>query len=88
MALAESRTATHLTWGIEVSGADFIHKASSYGAFGPDKSLLEIGPGYGRLLKSIIDQNLPFKSYLGVEPTFVTTRNRKSCRFSIARTLS
>jgi SAM-dependent methyltransferase len=58
---------THLTWGIEVSGTDFIHKANSYGAFGPDKSLLEIGPGYGRLLKSIIDQSLPFKSYLGVD---------------------
>jgi SAM-dependent methyltransferase len=63
----KAEPATHLTWGIEVSGADFIHKASLSGAFGPDKSLLEIGPGYGRLLKSIIDQNLSFKSYLGVD---------------------
>jgi SAM-dependent methyltransferase len=58
---------THLTWGIEVSGTDFIRQASLHGGFGPDKSLLEIGPGYGRLLQSIIDQSLPFGSYLGVD---------------------
>ena len=29
--------------------------------------MLEIGPGYGRLLKSVLEQGVPFKSYLGVD---------------------
>lgn len=58
---------THLTWGIEVSGSEFVARAKSYGAFDPKKSLLEVGPGYGRLLKSILDRGLAFKSYLGVD---------------------
>lgn len=57
----------HLTWGVETSGAAFIDKLKSYDAFGSDKSLLEIGPGYGRLMKSILAQEIAFKNYLGVD---------------------
>src|SRR5436190_482760 len=43
----------HLTWGREVSGDAFVLKMQQYEAFGPGKSLLEIGPGYARLLKNV-----------------------------------
>ena len=62
---AEPRT--HLTWAREVSGDDFVRKMESHGAFGPEKSLLEIGPGYGRLLKSIRARQLAFKQYMGID---------------------
>ena len=38
-----------------------------YKAFGGDKVVLEIGPGYGRLLKSIQQKKLKFKNYIGVD---------------------
>jgi SAM-dependent methyltransferase len=56
-----------LTWGKEVSGDAFIDKANQYKAFGEDKVILEIGPGYGRLLKSIQVKKLKFKNYIGVD---------------------
>src|ERR1700757_3560086 len=56
-----------LTWGREVSGDAFIDKADHYKAFGEDKVILEIGPGYGRLLKSIQEKKLQFKNYIGVD---------------------
>lgn len=56
-----------LTWGKEVTGDAFIDKADQYKAFGEDKVILEIGPGYGRLLKSIQQKKLKFKTYIGVD---------------------
>src|ERR1041385_2361043 len=57
----------HLTWGVEISGDAFVDKLKSYDAFGSDKSLLEIGPGYGRLMKSILARDIAFRNYLGVD---------------------
>ncbi len=57
----------HLTWGVKINGDSFVSKMNDYGAFGPDKSLLEIGPGYGRLLSSILARQAPFKNYLGLD---------------------
>ena len=56
-----------LTWGKEISGDVFIDKANSYKAFGGGKVILEIGPGYGRLLKSIQAKKLKYKNYIGVD---------------------
>jgi 2-polyprenyl-3-methyl-5-hydroxy-6-metoxy-1,4-benzoquinol methylase len=56
-----------LTWGYELSGDAFIAKASEYDAFSQDKKVLEIGPGYGRLLKACLDRSAPFAEYLGVD---------------------
>lgn len=58
---------TALTWGQEVSGEGFVTKAREYGAYGPEKSILEIGPGYGRLLRECIRQELSFRRYVGVD---------------------
>jgi SAM-dependent methyltransferase len=56
-----------LTWGAVSTGDAFIAKAASYQVFHSTKAILEIGPGYGRLLKSILAKRIPFKRYLGVD---------------------
>ncbi len=56
-----------LTWGIEVTGDEFIAKVSSHDVFDPETTILEIGPGYGRLLKSCVEQKLPFQKYVAVD---------------------
>ena len=56
-----------LTWGKEVSGEAFIAKAESYGAFAPDTAILEVGPGYGRLLGECLRRKLPFEKYVAVD---------------------
>lgn len=56
-----------LTWGYKLSGDAFIAKVSEYDAFSQDKRILEIGPGYGRLLKACLDHSTPFAEYLGVD---------------------
>jgi len=57
----------NLTWDIPLTGDAFIEKVASYGAFGPDKSVLEIGPGYGRLPKAMLEHAVPMKRYLGLD---------------------
>lgn len=54
-----------LTWGLDLDGRGFIEETKEY--FGPEKSLLEIGPGYGRLLDSVLASGLSFKDYLGMD---------------------
>jgi SAM-dependent methyltransferase len=56
-----------LTWGKKPSGEPFILKAAEYGALGPDKRIVEVGPGYGRILQACIDRGDGFRSYLGVD---------------------
>ncbi|TMD23603.1 MAG: class I SAM-dependent methyltransferase [Chloroflexi bacterium] len=56
-----------LTWGRRVSGDAFIRKVEFYGGFGSAKSILEIGPGYGRLLQSCLDLKVPFKDYYALD---------------------
>jgi SAM-dependent methyltransferase len=56
-----------LTWDRQLSGAEFIRKASAHGAFGPERSILEVGPGYGRLPKALLEARVPFREYLGVD---------------------
>ncbi|MGH9983949.1 MAG: class I SAM-dependent methyltransferase [Nitrososphaeraceae archaeon] len=61
----ESRPDTHLTWGKEVTGHAFIRKVLQYAEINSKTSILEIGPGYGRLLKAIFELNLG--EYYGVD---------------------
>jgi SAM-dependent methyltransferase len=56
-----------LTWGQDLTGDAFIQTAERYAGFGADKHILEIGPGYGRLLKACLDRGVPFASYLGLD---------------------
>lgn len=56
-----------LTWGAVFTGDSFIEALQSRFSFGGSLRICEIGPGYGRLLKTILDRKLPFRSYTGVE---------------------
>jgi len=56
-----------LTWGLEITGDTFIKKAASYNIFNHQKSILEIGIGGGRLLKAVLDLNILFKRYVGID---------------------
>jgi SAM-dependent methyltransferase len=56
-----------LTWGQELTGDAFIETAERYADFASDKHILEIGPGYGRLLKACLDRGVPFASYCGLD---------------------
>jgi SAM-dependent methyltransferase len=56
-----------LTWGIELSGAPLVDSAESYDAFGPERTILEIGPGYGRLLRSCLERGVEFSRYFALD---------------------
>lgn len=57
----------NLTWDVELTGSEFIAKAERFGAFGPDRRVVEIGPGYGRLLDTALRRGLEFESWTGVD---------------------
>ena len=56
-----------LTWGQQLSGEAFVSKMQSYASFGRESTILEIGPGYGRILRSFLARGIPFKEYYGVD---------------------
>jgi SAM-dependent methyltransferase len=62
-----TRPLTDLTWGKKLSGDAFISRVDSYGAFSNDKSILEVGPGYGRLLSACLERPIPFSEYWAVD---------------------
>jgi SAM-dependent methyltransferase len=56
-----------LTFGRPMSGDAFLAKAEENGAFGRGKVVLEIGPGYGRLLEAAIRRGAAFGRWIGVD---------------------
>jgi phospholipid N-methyltransferase len=56
-----------LTWGEIFTGDSFVDALLKLYTFSPDHHICEIGPGYGRLLKTILGRGLPFRKYTGVE---------------------
>ena len=71
-----------LTWGRELSGEAFVAKADSHGAFAAGQAILEIGPGYGRLLREILRRKLPFERYVAVD---ISPANAEYLRKEFAR---
>ena len=63
----EASPTTNLTWDEELTGEAFIAKVAANGGFGPETDVLEIGPGYGRLLRECLGTGAEFRSYLGVD---------------------
>jgi hypothetical protein len=57
----------NLTWDVPLTGDAFVEKVASHGAFGADKAILEIGPGYGRLPKAMLAKGIPMRRYLGLD---------------------
>jgi SAM-dependent methyltransferase len=56
-----------LTWGTIWDGSAFLNATRKRASFTPSTSILEIGPGYGRILDQILNEGLPFQSYLGLD---------------------
>src|SRR6185295_16411982 len=56
-----------LTWGKELSGDAFVDRALAHHAFGPDRTVLEVGPGYGRILRSCLERSVPFHRWVGLD---------------------
>jgi SAM-dependent methyltransferase len=63
----EASPTSNLTWDEELTGDAFIAKVAAVGGFGPETDVLEVGPGYGRLLRACLDAGVEFRSYLGVD---------------------
>ncbi len=63
----QARPTDGLTWGRTVTGDAFIERVESYAAFSPETRVLEIGPGYGRLLRACLGRGTPFQSYTMVD---------------------
>jgi cyclopropane fatty-acyl-phospholipid synthase-like methyltransferase len=59
--------AADLTWGSLMTGDSLWALYEKYRQFAPNDKILEIGPGYGRLLKTALDRKIPFQSYTALE---------------------
>ena len=62
-----SKPDSSLTWGALWTGDAFIDLVRRYYRFSNKTRILEVGPGYGRLLDSILQKRFPFESYVAVE---------------------
>jgi SAM-dependent methyltransferase len=56
-----------LTWGERVAGDPAVDAAERHGVFGPDRLVVEIGPGYGRILGAALERGAEFRRYIGVD---------------------
>jgi SAM-dependent methyltransferase len=73
-----------LTWGQVMTGDSFLDALEKQYTFRPDHHVCEIGPGYGRLLKTILGRSLPFARYTGIELSQERV-NRLSTQFASER---
>lgn len=56
-----------LTWGQRVSGRPFMEAVRASVPLREGIRILEIGPGYGRLPEAVLDLQLPFAEYSGLD---------------------
>jgi SAM-dependent methyltransferase len=63
----DARPEPGLTWGREVSGDPAVEAAERHGVFGPDATVVEIGPGYGRILGAALRRGVAFRRYVAVD---------------------
>ena len=56
-----------LTWGDQVPGGPAVEAAERHGIFGPELTVVEIGPGYGRILGAALREGAAFRRYIGVD---------------------
>jgi SAM-dependent methyltransferase len=56
-----------LTWGAMMTGDSFVDVMQKHHSFTGAENLLEIGPGYGRLLNCILQRRIPFARFIGLE---------------------
>ena len=56
-----------LTWGVPMAGDAFVRFVADRITPTPSSTIVEIGPGYGRLLDALIAAGLPFAHYIGLD---------------------
>jgi trans-aconitate methyltransferase len=56
-----------LTWGVKMSGKPFVDVLAAHVELTPAATIVEIGPGYGRITRALLDAVLPFARYVGVD---------------------
>jgi cyclopropane fatty-acyl-phospholipid synthase-like methyltransferase len=64
---SDDEPAAGLTWGNLMTGDSLWSLYEKHQPFAPNVRILEIGPGYGRLLKTALERNIPFESYTALE---------------------
>jgi phospholipid N-methyltransferase len=52
---------------VELSGEPAVDVCERHGAFGEGRTILEIGPGYGRIMGAVLERGVAFERYLGLE---------------------
>lgn len=57
----------HLTWGVRMTGKPFVDFMLSYAAPNPADTIVEIGPGYGRITSDLLERQSQFARYIGLE---------------------
>ena len=55
-----------LTWGVPMSGDAFVRVLCEHFTF-DNATIVEIGPGYGRILEALLKRSTPFRRYIGLE---------------------
>ena len=60
-------TPAGLTWGRLMAGDSLWDLYQSRRKFSANDKILEIGPGYGRILKTAIERKIPFASYTAID---------------------
>lgn len=63
----EDERDNRLTWGTLMTGDSFLDVVEKHHQFTGKETVLEIGPGYGRLLSTLLERKLPFAEFLGLE---------------------
>jgi ectoine hydroxylase-related dioxygenase (phytanoyl-CoA dioxygenase family)/SAM-dependent methyltransferase len=55
-----------LTWGVPMAGDEFVRVLMNHFTF-EGSTIVEIGPGYGRILEALLKHSVPFRRYIGLE---------------------
>lgn len=77
----QAEPTSDLTWDRKLTGDAFVKAAAPYAQFSAEKSILEIGPGYGRLLQACLELGVPFSRYCGLDLSERNVRHLRT-RFS------
>jgi ectoine hydroxylase-related dioxygenase (phytanoyl-CoA dioxygenase family)/SAM-dependent methyltransferase len=56
-----------LTWGVRMDGDAFVRFLLQHVTLKDTSTIVEIGPGYGRILEALLKSGAPFRRYIGLE---------------------
>ena len=56
-----------LTWGVPMVGDEFVQFLLSHVTLRDNSTIVEIGPGYGRILNALLKEGVPFRRYIGID---------------------